>query len=143
MASPPDPDRIDFRNNIKKKMLMRTSLRLPRGLLGLVLCGVVLVASALAQSPTVNSLTGPRQVANAGQSFTFTVNATGAAPLTYQWRRNGFPVAGATGVSFTLGSVSARDNGYYQVVVANGAGSVTSAPVFLDVLYSVGQLVAW
>jgi alpha-tubulin suppressor-like RCC1 family protein len=122
---------------------MKTSLRLPRGVLVLILFSVVLATSARAQSPTVSLLMGPRQVAGAGQSFTFGVSATGAAPLTYQWRRNGLPVVGATGASFTIGSVAARDNGYYQAVVTNGAGAVTSAPVFLSVIYSAGQLVAW
>jgi len=64
---------------------------------------------------------------------TFTVVATGAAPLTYQWYRyadslGNTPVAqtDATNASFTIASAQGSDTGYYGVVVTNGYNSVTS-----------------
>lgn len=65
--------------------------------------------------------------ATAGGAATFTVAATGTSPLTYQWRKNGTNVAGATGASLTVTLLQASDAGDYSVVVTNAAGSVTSA----------------
>jgi hypothetical protein len=63
----------------------------------------------------------------------FTVAATGTAPLVYQWRKDGAAIDGATGASFTLDPTAVSDSGPYDVVVSNGAGSVTSATATLTV----------
>ena len=69
-----------------------------------------------------------------GQPATFSVTARGSAPLSFQWRRNGAAVPGATSASYTLASTVAADNGaVFDVVVTNPAGSITSAPVTLAV----------
>ncbi len=47
----------------------------------------------------------------AGQPATFSVTASGASPLSYQWQRNGANIAGATASSYTLASAQAADNG--------------------------------
>ena len=63
---------------------------------------------------------------------TFTVVATGDAPLTYQWQRNGTAIAGATGATYTLDPTAASDTGaQFDVVVNNTAGSVTSSAATL------------
>ena len=67
------------------------------------------------------------QVVATGASASFTVVATGPAPLSYQWRRNGTPIGGATNATFTVASVQSSDLGNYDVVVTNSKGSVTSA----------------
>jgi hypothetical protein len=65
---------------------------------------------------------------------TFSVVATGDAPLSYQWRRNGVDIAGATSASYTLASTSLGDSGaQFSVVVSNGVGTVTSATATLTV----------
>ncbi|MDQ3199213.1 MAG: hypothetical protein M3Q46_08530, partial [Verrucomicrobiota bacterium] len=46
---------------------------------------------------------------NVGQTATFSVTATGAAPLKYQWRKNGAPITGATRGSYTTPSTTAGD----------------------------------
>lgn len=69
----------------------------------------------------------------AGENATFTVAATGTPPLIYQWRRNGFPITGATGSSFTLPSASRTDADYYDVMVGAGLTVVTSSQVRLSV----------
>ena len=74
------------------------------------------------------------QTVNQGANVSFTVVATGSAPLTYQWQTNGVNVgnggivAGATTSSLTLTGVTATWALNYQVIVANAAGSVTSSP---------------
>ncbi len=52
-----------------------------------------------------------------GSSATFSCRATGAV-LTYQWKKNGTPISGATGTSYTLPTVSASDTGNYSVTIS-------------------------
>ncbi|MFN9029091.1 MAG: hypothetical protein ACK54C_03475 [Betaproteobacteria bacterium] len=69
-----------------------------------------------------------------GQSASFTVVATGSAPLAYQWRRNGSTIAGASAATYTLAAATLADNAAaFSVVVSNSAGSVTSAAAMLTV----------
>jgi hypothetical protein len=87
------------------------------------------------QSGAVTITTQPAsQTAAVGQTATFTVVATGAAPLTYQWQKNGTAIAGATAASFTTAAITAADNGAtFTVVVSNSMGSMTSAAATLTV----------
>jgi hypothetical protein len=74
------------------------------------------------------------QTVTAGQSASFTVAATGTAPLSYQWRKNGTAITGATSSSYTTPAATSSDNGtQFTVVVTNSAGSVTSAAATLTV----------
>ena len=68
-----------------------------------------------------------------GASVSFTVAASGTAPLTYQWSRNGTPIGGATSATYAIASVALADAGSYTVVVTNGVGSATSAAAVLVV----------
>ena len=71
------------------------------------------------------------QTAQAGATVTFKVTATGAP--TYQWRRNGAAISGATSASYTITGVTAAAAGTYTVVATNAAGSVTSTGAVLTV----------
>jgi lysophospholipase L1-like esterase len=68
-----------------------------------------------------------------GTTATFTVSASGTAPLNYQWQLNGANIGGATASSLALNNVQPPDTGSYSVVVTNGAGAVTSTVVTLTV----------
>ncbi len=68
-----------------------------------------------------------------GTGVTFSVSATGAATLTYQWRKNASNISGATSTSYTIASVGAGDAGTYDCVVTNSCGSDTSAGALLTV----------
>ncbi|HQR20739.1 MAG TPA: hypothetical protein PKV98_07725 [Burkholderiaceae bacterium] len=70
---------------------------------------------------------------NAGNAASFAVAVTGTGPLTYQWRRNGTAIGGATGAVYTIAAVAAADVGAYTVVVTNSAGSATSPAANLTV----------
>jgi hypothetical protein len=69
-----------------------------------------------------------------GDIVTFTVDADGASPLSYEWRLNGNPIAGATDPGLTITGVTTNDAGNYTVVVSNPFGSDTSAAGVLTVL---------
>ena len=69
-----------------------------------------------------------------GTNVTFSVVASGPGTLTYQWRRNGQAISGATSASLTLTNVQTAVNGDYTVAVANAFGTTISAPGTLDVL---------
>ena len=69
----------------------------------------------------------------ASTDVTFSVTATGRAPLQYQWLRNQEPLPGANDATLILGAARPEDAGAYQVVVSNDAGSVTSAVAQLTV----------
>ncbi len=56
----------------------------------------------------------------------FTVAASGTAPLSYQWKRNGSSVGGATSASLTIDPVLASDAGSYRCVVTNDFGTADS-----------------
>jgi hypothetical protein len=73
------------------------------------------------------------QTATVGQQVTFSVVATGTAPLAYQWRVGGVAVAGAVAASYTR-TVQAGDNGaQVTVVVSNSLGQVTSTAATMTV----------
>ncbi|HUN91625.1 MAG TPA: immunoglobulin domain-containing protein [Burkholderiaceae bacterium] len=89
-------------------------------------------APVVSQSPDSASIV-------AGQSATLTVVASGAAPLSYQWRRGGAAIAGATSASYTTPALGTLDSGAsFDVVVANADGSATSAAALLTVTAPVG-----
>ncbi|MBC8122495.1 MAG: PQQ-dependent sugar dehydrogenase [Gemmatimonadaceae bacterium] len=84
-------------------------------------------APAISRQPT-------SQTVQEGQSATFRVTASGAAPLTYQWQRNETNIAGATTASYTLASATLADNGAkFRVVVSNAYGRLTSNQATLTI----------
>ena len=76
----------------------------------------------------------------AGQPAAFSVEATGAPPLRYQWRRNGVNIPGATDASYTVPIAVPFDSGAtFSVLVANGAGKTASTPATLTVTRPPGS----
>ncbi|HKW55711.1 MAG TPA: immunoglobulin domain-containing protein, partial [Candidatus Acidoferrum sp.] len=95
--------------------------------------GVNFSASSSTAAPAIT--TQPvNQTVTAGQTATFSVLATGTAPLSYQWQKNGANIAGATGTSYTTPATATTDSGStFDVVVSNTAGSATSTTATLTV----------
>jgi hypothetical protein len=74
---------------------------------------------------------------NAGETATFSVAATGTAPLSYQWQKDGVNITGATDDSYTTPATALSDNGStFQVIVTSDTGSVTSDAATLTVTTS-------
>lgn len=86
---------------------------------------------AITTQPTDQNVT-------AGSSATFSVVASGTAPLTYQWFKGVASIPGATLAAYTINSVAAADAGTYSVTVTNGANSVTSNTATLTVVAGSG-----
>jgi sugar lactone lactonase YvrE len=85
-------------------------------------------------SPPAITTQPANKTVTVGKTATFSVKATGTAPLSYQWRKNGANITGATSASYTTPPTTAADNGsLFSVVVSNSAGSVTSNNAMLTV----------
>ncbi len=96
-----------------------------------MVAAVVAVRAAVAPSITAQPA-GQHVVV--GQTATFTVSATGSAPLLYQWQKGATPITGATASTYTTPATTlADDASTFQVVVSNSAGSVTSSSATLSV----------
>ena len=74
------------------------------------------------------------------------VVASGTGPFTYQWRKEGAPLAdggrisGATTDTLVIDPAEAGDSGKYSVVVSNGCGPVTSQEATLLVAVVPGEV---
>lgn len=95
-----------------------------------------LTVNAAVTAPSITTQPASQTV-NAGQSVSFSVTATGTAPLTYQWQKlvNGAwnNIGGATSPTYTISSAAASAAGSYWVIVSNSAGSATSNSATLTV----------
>lgn len=72
-------------------------------------------------------------VLKAGASVSFSAKLSGTLPMTYQWRKNGIPIVGATSATYTVSGARNENAGAYDVVVTNVVGSVTSQSAALVV----------
>ncbi len=87
------------------------------------------VAPTLAQAVSVVGYAGTTAVRETqGSALLLLATPAGSAPFSYQWYLNGTPIAGATGGSYSIGSLQSADAGSYTVVITNAAGSVTNVP---------------
>src|SRR5205814_8359528 len=74
------------------------------------------------------------QTVSSGQTATFSVTATGTAPLTYQWKKNSVAISGAMSSAYTTAATTSSDSGaQFTVVVSNASGSATSSAAMLTV----------
>ena len=84
-------------------------------------------------------------IANLGEPVEFSVLASSSIPLplSYQWKRNGITIQGATTATLSLNSVQGTNAGNYFVVVTNQYGSVRSSNASLTLsqgnLYTQAQ----
>ncbi|PYT92525.1 MAG: hypothetical protein DMG36_14540, partial [Acidobacteria bacterium] len=97
------------------------------------LTGVNFTATGTMVAPAITSQPASQTV-TAGQAATFAVVASGTAPLSYQWQKNGANIAGATSSSYTTPATTTSDSGStFVVVVSNSAGTATSNAATLTV----------
>jgi endo-1,4-beta-D-glucanase Y len=87
------------------------------------------------QAPTISSHPTDKTVQD-GQSVSFSVTASGTAPLNYQWQKNGANISGATSSSYTITAAAADNGALFRCVVTNAYGSATSNSARLTVTSS-------
>ena len=88
--------------------------------------GVVVTAPSITSQPASQTVTE-------GGSVTFSVGATGTAPLDYQWFKGPNPISGATANTYTINPVQLSDADTYTARVANSADTVYSNAATLTV----------
>jgi hypothetical protein len=93
--------------------------------------------------------TPPNQTVIAGETATFSVAATGTAPLRYTWQFNGTNLSTGGNIfrpataHLIISNAQPADAGNYCVVVKNALGSATSSPAMLTVLpYGTPKILA-
>ncbi len=86
----------------------------------------------VANLPTITQHPAATQVSEKAE-LRLRVIATGTGPLTYQWRKNEEPIPLATASEWVIASSEIRDQGTYDVIVTNSAGSVPSLPALVTV----------
>ncbi|MEO5803498.1 MAG: immunoglobulin domain-containing protein [Verrucomicrobiota bacterium] len=101
--------------------------------------GIVALKIILISAPAI-SMQPQSRTKNAGTTATFTVSATGTAPLNYQWKKNnlnildGGNISGATSATLTLSNVSSSDAADYTVTISNAGGSLDSSAATLTLI---------
>ena len=94
--------------------------------------GVVTTLALTGTAPVIT--TQPASVSvTTGSSASLSVTASGDGVLTYQWKKDGTDVAGATTATYAVSATSSSSAGSYTVVVSNFLGSVTSSAATLTV----------
>jgi putative hemolysin len=83
--------------------------------------------------------TSTTSCAGTGSSATFSVTAsnpssagTGGGTITYQWKKDGTNISGATSNSYTVSPITASDFGEYTCEITNNYGSIISDPAYLN-----------
>lgn len=75
------------------------------------------------------------QVVSKGASVTFNVAVSSLYPVSFQWRKNGVTISGATNASYTVSSVS--QSAAYSVMVANTYSSLISSDALITLVEAV------
>ena len=99
-------------------------------------------AASLTVNPAISFTTQPAGLTvSAPAPASFSIAASGGtAPLTYQWQRNGIPIVGATGTTYTLVATSAQDNGATFSVTASDVVGATAASATVILNVSTGPV---
>lgn len=95
--------------------------------------GTLTISAAQGQPPTITEQPKNATV-DKGATATFSVTATGTAPLSYQWDRDNADIPRATSASYTTPATTQADDGaQFRVTVSNARGSVKSNKAKLTV----------
>jgi uncharacterized repeat protein (TIGR03803 family) len=107
--------------------------------------GVTTASNTAAFPPTITAQPPSEIVTNGSPAF-FAVGVSGAAPLFYQWQKNGTNltdggnISGSATNALSLIAATTDDAGNYSIIITNAGGSVTSSVVTLSVVSSATNL---
>jgi hypothetical protein len=90
----------------------------------------ILTVTSPVVAPSITTQPASQSIVS-GKTATFSVAATGTAPMTYQWSKGGVAISNATASSYTTPAMTATAQ--FTVTVSNSAGSATSNPATLTV----------
>src|SRR5205823_4623904 len=91
-------------------------------------CGPALTNAATLTLQELTSANGPTDLLRyPGQTASFSTSASGSGPFTYQWRKDGLEIPGATDSILTIASVTNTDAGTYSVVVTGPCSTLTNS----------------
>lgn len=88
----------------------------------------------ISAKPTIAPPANNNLAASIGDAITLAWGATGEGPISYQWRKDGIAIPGATSGSYAIGSVRRSDAGEYTLTASNAGGTTTSSPITLKVI---------
>jgi hypothetical protein len=94
-------------------------------------------------NPAAFTLQPLNRSVNLGATVTFTASGASTAPFTYQWRKNGVNIAGATTSAYTLSNVQTNADAGYSVTLTSSNGVAISSTATLYVNPSVLWQVAF
>jgi|GEM_PF-1358566 len=86
--------------------------------------------------PTVTNMPGPLTLI-VGSSLYIYPNVSGSSPMTYQWKKDGVAIAGATSYYYNFSNVTSATAGSYTLTVTNAAGIITSNPTVVTVVDAI------
>jgi len=89
--------------------------------------------AVLVQVPPAITAQPANQTVNQGQTASFSVTATGTAPLKYAWYKGATSMTNGPNPTLTIANAQPTDAGTYSVIVSNSAGTVTSSNATLTV----------
>ncbi len=101
--------------------------------------GVARLFGNFPPAPVIVAFSTNRTV-DAGTNITFSVMATGAPPISFQWFKNGQKINGETRTNLAFVDVESTDIGNYTVVASNEGGSVTSVVARLTVNFNLSSI---
>jgi hypothetical protein len=112
------------------------------GVIGNITNSTAVGLDIISGAPIITTNTQPaRALVYPGSPVTFSVSASGAPPLCYQWYFNtNTPIPDATGASYTLSQVQLANVGGYHCVITNSQGAATSSVSPLTVVDSSERL---
>ena len=111
---------------------MRGGGRLLVGGFVAVLLGLASAVTAPAALPVITNPPAPQTIF-LGDAASFSVGASGTAPLSYQWFRNGTAIIGARTNRLVFTTAAPDNNAQFTVQVTNISGAVTSPPAALTI----------
>jgi Immunoglobulin domain/FG-GAP-like repeat len=86
--------------------------------------------------PTITAQPTGGKTINMGSPFTLTAAASGTGTVTYQWKKDGVSIPGATSSTYSVVSAAVSDSGDYTFSAKNAAGTVTSSTTTMTVLFT-------
>ncbi|WP_411846030.1 immunoglobulin domain-containing protein [Roseibacillus persicicus] len=89
--------------------------------------GGTISTSAASLSVTVPAVTPSQQVGLQGTSASFSIAMPATQTYTYQWRKDGTPIAGAAADTLVIENIATGDAGSYDVLVSLAGNAVASS----------------